>query len=335
VTTAPGQGELVFLTGATGFIGGRVAALFHRRGYRIRCLVRSPNRAAGLVALGAEIVTGDVTDAPAMTRGATGAAVAIHLAGRYEIGLVDGAALDQVNVDGTRVFLDAVRVAGVPKSIHVSSIVALGPVAAGEGDEDTSYAGPYPSEYHRTKAQAHRLALAAQRDGLPLIIVCPAYVYGPGDEGPAAQYVSDLLRHRIPGLSTRPTVFSYVHVDDVAGGIVAAAERAAGGTVYVLSGETATVNEFTERVVAIAGTWASPLRFPPFVVRATGRLMDAVSRITGWHMPISRELAMTGGYGERWVHSHARAASDLDYVPRTLAEGLPEFVRYAQQRTQR
>jgi nucleoside-diphosphate-sugar epimerase len=332
VNGAAAAGGLVFLTGATGFIGGRLAAVLHARRYRLRCLVRSPERTGALASLGAELIVGDVTDAAAITRGLEGADLACHLAGRYEIGRVDRTTMERVNIEGTRVFLDAVRAAGVSHAIHVSSTAALGPVATGAGDETSSYDGPYPSEYHRTKTAAHRLALAAQRDGLPLTIICPAYVYGPGDEGPAAQYITDLLRHLIPGLATRPSVFSYVHVDDVVSGLVAAIERASPGSIYVLSGETATVNDFSRRVVAAAGTWASPLRFPAALVRATGSMMDLVNRLTGLRMPLSRELAEVGGTGQRWVHSHARATAELGYSPRPLAEGLPETIADARAR---
>lgn len=325
----------VFLTGATGFIGGRLAAALVARGRRLRCLVRRPERTGALQALGAELVIGDVADAAAMRHGVEGASLAIHVAGAYDVGLVDAPALERTNVEGTRVFLDAVRSASVARAVHISSTVALGPVSTGVGDEGSSYDGPYPSVYHRTKTEAHRLALAAQRDGLPLVIVCPAFVYGPGDEGPAALHIEDVLRHRLPGLSTRPSEFSYVHVDDVVAGIVAAAERGRPGSTYVLGGEHASVNEYTRMIGRIAGTWVSPLRFPPFVVSLTGSLMDVVARATGWRLPISRELAAIGGTGARWLHSSDRARAELGYAPRPLAEGLPEAVQDVRQRISR
>jgi nucleoside-diphosphate-sugar epimerase len=242
--------------------------------------------------------------------------------------LVDEHALERTNVGGTRAFVAALQ-REPTRGVYISTTQALGPADEGESTSVEAYEGPYPSVYTRTKAEAHRIARDAQRSGLPLVIVCPALVYGPGDEGLGGSYMRDVLRHRIPGLSTRRTWFSYVHVDDVVDGIIAAGERGTAGATYVLSGEHATVEAFTRRIGELGNTWVSPLRFPPPLVRWTGVLMDAVSRLTGVRMPISRELAQTAGTGERWVHSHARATDELGYAPRTLAEGLPEAVEDA------
>ena len=320
------------MTGATGFIGGRLARVLADRGYRLRCLVRSRDRAGDLDALGAELLVGDASDEAAMRDGMAGARYACHLAGTYDLGAVDAEAMTRVNIAGTRAFIAALRSSAVERAIYTSSTVALGPARGELGSEDDEYHGPYPSIYHRTKTEAHHLAVAAQRRGLPLIIVCPALVYGPGDQGPSGRFVLDVLRHRVPGLSTRPAWFSYAHVDDVADGMAAALERGRIGTTYALSGEHASVNDFTARIARLAGTWGPPLRVPPAMIRLTGSVMDAIGGVLGRRLPISRELAESAATGERWVHSHARATAELGYSPRSLDEGLPEVVRDAQAR---
>ncbi|MGH7449398.1 MAG: NAD-dependent epimerase/dehydratase family protein [Longimicrobiales bacterium] len=322
-------GPLVFMTGATGFIGGRLARVLSARGYRLRCLVRAPARAADLAALGAELIVGDASDEAAVRKGLAGARFACHLAGTYDLGRVDEAAMIRVNVAGTRAFLAGLRSSEIERAIYTSTTAALGP-AADIGLDDDVYHGPYPSTYHRTKTEAHHLAVAAQQDGLPLVIVCPALVYGPGDQGPGGRYVQDVLRHRVPGLSTKPAWFSYAHVDDVVSGMVAALERGRAGATYVLSGEHVSVNDFTKRIARLGGTWAPPLRVPPFMIRLTGSLMDVAARLTGMRLPVSRELADTAATGARWLHSHARATAELGYTPRALDEGLPGTVRDAQ-----
>lgn len=328
---AASQDRLVFLTGGSGFIGGRLARALVARGYRLRCLVRAPERAADLAVLGAELVVGDIADEMVVRKGMSGARYAMHLAGTYDLGVVDESAMKRANVDGTRTFLDVLRATpSVERAVYTSTTVALGPAKQGEGREDAVHRGPFVSVYERTKTEAHHLAVDAQRHGAPLIIVCPALVYGPGDQGPSGRYVQDVLRHRIPGLSLRPAWFSYVHVDDVVDGMVAALERGRIGATYVLSGEHASVNDFTKRVARLAGTWGPPLRVPPFMVRLMGVVMDAASRRLGRRLPVSRELADTAATGARWIHSHEHATRELGYAPRSLDQGLPETVRDAQ-----
>jgi dihydroflavonol-4-reductase len=293
--------------------------------------VRDRARASDLAVLGAELVVGDAADERVVRAGLDGVTYVCHLAGTYDLGRVDEAAMVRVNVDGTRALLAALRAVPVERALYTSSTAALGP-AQDVGSDDDEYRGPYPSVYHRTKTEAHHLAVAAQREGLPLVIVCPALVYGPGDHGPSGRYVEDVLRHRVPGLSTKPAWFSYAHVDDVVAGMIAALERGRPGVTYVLSGEHASVNDFTKRIADAADTWAPPLRVPPAMIRLTGTLMDLAGRALGVRLPVSRELAETAATGERWMHSHARATAELGYAPRPLSEGLPETVRDAQTR---
>jgi NAD+-dependent farnesol dehydrogenase len=316
---------VIYITGATGFIGERLARRFLERGEKVRCLVRAPQRAEKLMALGAELMVGDLTDEQAHLDGLRDAKLAYHLAAIYDVGIVDNAELTHTNVEGTRAFLSAVRKAKTPRAVYTSTTAALGPTNANDREPREAYTGPYPTHYHRTKAEAHRLARTAQDAGLPLIIVCPAYVYGPGDKGPGGRFIQDLLRRRVPGLLTRPGRFSYVHVDDVVDGMIAAGERGKVGEVYLLTGEPHSVNEFAARVTAAVGRSAPILRFPTPLARMTGAVLDVIARPTGMRFSISRESVATAAEDE-WLHTHERATRDLGYSPRTLAQGLPETV---------
>ncbi len=316
---------MIYVTGATGFIGARLTRRLLERGERVRILVRAAARAEKLKALGAEVVQGDVADAATHLVGLRDAHLAFHLAAIYDVGVVDRGALEHANSAGTRAFLSALEKAQTPRAVYTSSTVALGPTQGRDAEPRDAYAGPYPSTYHQTKAEAHRLARAAQQRGVPLVIVCPAFVYGPGDTGPGGRFLSDILRRRVPGLLTSPTTFSYVHVDDVVDGLLAAGDRGQTGEVYILSGEAATVNEFAARAARLGSTRPPLLRFPPVLARATGVVLDAIARPTGWRFPLSREAVSAASAGE-WLHAHTRATRDLGYAPRTLDQGLPETV---------
>lgn len=289
--------------------------------------MRDRARAADLVALGAELIDGDATDGAAVLRGIAGVDVAFHLAGIYEIGVVDRAALERVNVHGARVFLGALDASGVKRGVFVSTTAAFGPSEGGRVDIDARYTGPYPSTYHRTKTEAHWLAREAQRRGAPLVIVSPAFVYGPGDAGPPGRLIRDLLKHRVPGLLSEPASFSFVHVDDVAAAIAAAGELERTSRVYAIGGEVCTINDFAEQVCALLGRRAPRLRFPVPLARVTGHVLDAVTRLSGARFTISAESIRVTARTS-WCHDDPQAAAELGHAPRPLAEGLPPTVEW-------
>lgn len=313
------RSRLIYVTGATGFIGSRVAKRLLERGDRVRVLVRNRARGAALEAQGAELVEGDVSDKAVHVQGLAGATGAIHLAAIYDVGIVNEGALERANVEGTRVFLEAAKEARTPRVVYTSTTAALGPADSHEPEE--AYEGPYHSAYHRTKSAAHRLARAAQADGMPLVIVCPSFVYGPGDGGPAGRFIEDLRKRRLPALLSRPSHFSYVYVDDVVSGLIAALETGKVGEVYILSGEATDMNDFAARVASHLGVKPPRLRMPVAVAKPIASVMDAVSRVTGIRFPMTREAVITTSV-DRWLHTHERATRDLGYAPRALDEGL-------------
>ncbi len=318
----------VFLTGATGFIGSRLARRLAARGDRLRCLVRPGSDASALEALGADIVRGDLLERDTVTLALNDVDLAYHVAGLYDLGpAVDAAALERTNVEGTRAVLAALEDAGTPRAVYVSTTVALGPVGEGIGDAGSRSDRRFRSAYERTKTLAHELARQAQGTGLPLVIACPSYVYGPGDHGPGARFIRDLLKGRLPGLLADPATFSYVHVEDVADGLLRLGEAGRVGETYVLGGEPSTVNEYASRIAALAGKRLPRLRLPTSMARLGARTMDRLARLTGWRSSLSRESIDTTA-GLRWLHSWETSRREIGYDPRPLREGLPETVAW-------
>lgn len=327
--TSPGADppRSIFITGATGFIGSRLARLLVEDGHRLRCLVRPGSRVSELRALGAELVTGDVVRTPDLVAGLAGVDLAYHLAGAYRLGPGTGAELQRVNVEGTRAFLEALRRAGTPHAVYASTVLALGPQGeAGATGVDRVNPGPYASHYERTKSEAHRLALEARAGGQPLTVVCPAYVYGPGDEGPAGTFLRDLKRGLLPALPRRTAWFSFVHVDDVARGFLQAGTRGPPGAGWVLSGEPASFEDFAVRAARALGRTPPRLRLPGVLIEATGTALDVVSRATGVRFPITREGAATVGSGLHWTPPPEEASRGLGWEPRPLDVGLAQTV---------
>jgi dihydroflavonol-4-reductase len=156
---------------------------------------------------------------------------------------------------------------------------------------------------------------------MPLVIVCPAFVYGPGDGGPAGRFIEDIGKRRVPALLSAPAHFSYVFVDDVVDGLIAALDIGKAGEVYILSGEATDMNDFAARVAKRLGVRAPRLRLPVIIARPVARVMDAISGVTGIRFPLTREAVNTTAV-VHWLHTHERATRDLNYKPRSLDKGL-------------
>lgn len=170
----------ILITGATGFIGGALARRLLSEGAPVRILARDPGRAALLAKDGAEIIRGDVTDIASCNKAAIGADAVIHSAGVLGGWGKPESLFWKVNYEGTKNMLEAASGANVKRFVHVSSCGVFGPLNGGETPADERPYNP-SNTYEKTKAEAEKIALEFSRNGLPLVVVRPEFVYGPGD----------------------------------------------------------------------------------------------------------------------------------------------------------
>ena len=178
----------VFVTGATGFIGGTHRSRAARAGRRGRRPGPQPRQGGALAELGCELVAGDLGDAEAIGAGMQGCEAAIHGAAMYEVGIPESQhpAMYEANVVGTENVLRAALDAKVPKVVYVSTCGAFGNTHRQIVDEGYEHPGTgFTSYYEQTKVEAHRVAKRMIEEGLPCVIVQPGGVYGPGDTSPA------------------------------------------------------------------------------------------------------------------------------------------------------
>jgi nucleoside-diphosphate-sugar epimerase len=315
-----------FVTGATGFIGGELVKQLIGRGHKVVALVRSPQRAAMLKALGVEMHAGDITDRETLKAPMTGVDGVFHVAAWYKVGVREPLA-DQINVDGTRNVLHTMKALEIPRGVYTSTVAVFSDTKGAVPDESYRYDGPHLSHYDRTKWIAHyRVALPKMEEGLPLMIVMPGLVYGPGDTSGIRTGMVDLLRGRLLMTPAR-TAFCWAHVDDIAGGHCLAMERGEPGRNYFLAGPPHTLREGID--VAAHATGVPPLRMyaPPAAVRALAAVVGAIETVVpmppAYAAESLREVA-----GTTFIGSNARARRELGWTPRTLVEGWGATARH-------
>ena len=315
----------IFLTGSTGFIGGEVARRLSSRGDSVVALVRNPEQAAELERLGCELVQGSLTDPEVIAKGIAGCDAVIHCAAIYEVAITEAeqGPMRAANVDGTKNVLSATRDAGVKKAVYVSTCGVFGDTHGQVVDEDYVRPDqPYTSCYEETKVLAHREAQRIASEGLPLVIVQPGGVYGPGDHSALGEVIAKFAKRQLPALLFPDLGMSLVHRDDVAQGIILALDKGRVGESYVIGGQVETMRGLIAAEARILGRRVPRLVVPAGLIKALHPLGRLVGPALGTG-PNLKELVASGDGVTFWA-STEKAKRELGYSPRDLEEGLRE-----------
>jgi dihydroflavonol-4-reductase len=269
---------LNLVTGASGFIGSAVVRRLLARGQSVRCYVEPGARLANLDGLAVEIVTGDVNDRATIARALDGVDTLYHLAAIYAIWMPDPSLIYRVNVEGTKTILWAAYKAKLRRVVFTSSIAAVG---ASDGNLPVDETRAFSTRdwhannaYVRSKWLSEKDALRFAQEGLPLVVVNPAFPFGERDIGPTptGTFVVNALKQKVPGYVD--SGFCVIDVDDCAEGHVLAAEKGRVGERYILGNHNVMLRDFYAVVSRVAGVPIPDRRIPATVAEGVGWLME-------------------------------------------------------------
>lgn len=316
----------VFVTGASGFIGTHLVNELVGRGCHVRCLVRPSTAADHLTRLGIERIAGTLTDPTTYDHALRGCDTVFHLGGLVTAARVGD--LFAVNGEGTAGLADAcARLDTPPRLMLLSSLSAAGPPRIERAFRDETDPPRPISHYGRSK-RAGEIAVQQRADRLPVTVIRPGIVYGPGDPKVAAlfQAIHRTRVHFVVGFQT-PRL-SLIHVDDLVDLAIRAAEK--GETVahhpdgdyssrgYYLACDDRdhpTYWQFGQRIATALGhgVFVWPLW------RWVGRTVGFVSQ-TVLKPAANRNLLTLDKVREAtawsWACSGAKARGDLGFAPR-------------------
>lgn len=315
-----------FVTGATGFVGGEIVKQLIGRGHQVAALVRSPESAGILKALNVELHKGDITDRESLRAPMSSADGVFHVAARYKVGVVDPQG-ERTNVEGTRNVLETMKEMGIARGVYTSTLAVFSDTHGAVPDESYRYDGPHLSEYDRTKWKAHyEVALPMMAAGLPLTIVMPGLVYGPGDTSGMHAALVGLLRGRLP-MTPAQTAFCWAHVEDTARGHILAMEKGTPGETYIISGPRHAFDEAFDLVARLAKVRAPFVHPGPRILRTAAVLMGLVGRFVNLPPTFTPEglrvLAGTTYFG-----SNEKAVRQLGFTARPLEEGMEQTLEH-------
>ncbi|GAA4472236.1 NAD-dependent epimerase/dehydratase family protein [Enteractinococcus fodinae] len=315
------SGHRVLVTGASGVLGSGVAHALMSAGAAVTVLQRSPSGISGV-----REIQGSITDPNTVAAAVSGIDSVIHIAAKVS---VSGplAEYEQVNVEGTRLLLNAAQDAGVQRWVHISS-----PSVAHSGSSiigaDAQPADPATARGHyaATKAAGELLALAADSPAFRVLVLRPHLMWGPGDTQLTERIIDRAKQNRLPlldgGTALVDTLFSINAVEAIVAGLDAV-DRVHGEALVLTNGQPRPIGEMIRRIAVAGGAQEPTLNLPSGLAKAAGSLIeifwDAEQR--GDEPPITRFLAEQMSTAH-WFDQR-RTQEVLRWRPRiSLAEGF-------------
>ena len=314
------------VTGATGKVGNAVARRLVERGDEVVALVRDPAAAGKALPAEVKLVQGDVTEAQTIQPAVEGVDGVFNCMGIYEQWLSEPSTFERVNAEGARNVVAEAHRAGVGRVVHTSTFDVFHASTGGTMTEEQLADYPKGTAYERSKQHAEELVLAEASDGIEVVIVNPAGVYGPGPwaESGLDSAIRDAVRRRLPAVP--PGGMTLGFIDDVAQGHLAAFERGRPGERYILGDGFASMREIVAAAVEEAGRGWVPPTLPVSLARGMAAAGEGVSRLIRRPPLLGRGQLHFLLWGAKVDNSKARDQLGVEFTP--WKEGIRSTVRW-------
>jgi dihydroflavonol-4-reductase len=314
--------DRILVTGGMSFSGLHLVRSLVRDGHAVRVLTRSPDRARALLPADAEIFAGEISERLDVTRAMEGREVVYHLADSTELGrLANDRDHWRVNVQGTRLVMQAADTVGVRRIVHCGTARVHGDTGPDSANEESAFRPT--NAYERTKLQGERMALLFVREcGLPVVVARPTWTYG-ADDRRFRRMTAAVRRGHVVIPGTRTARVHPIHVDDLVRGLKLLADcDAASGESFILGGpEHLSLDELITVLARAAGVKRPHVHIP-----------ELSTRMLVW---ASRQFGTMGdamrGRLEFFTKSHVfdigKASRVLGFTPRVaVCEGVGRAV---------
>jgi farnesol dehydrogenase len=314
-----------FITGITGFIGSNLARELVTDGHTVNAIIRGKTPEEFRDHPRICFFQSDLHDIDVLKSAMEGCDIAFHLAAFARPWSKDPDYHRHINVMGTAKVFSAALESGIKKVVFTSSAAIMSPSLKNQSsNEETPRHIPYFNAYESTKAEVEQLAREYCNKGLPVVIVNPSRVYGPGPINPSnsvtkmiAGYYNGTWRI-IPGDGTK--IGNYVFIDDVVHGHILAAQKGVPGERYILGGENLTFDEFFKVLQRVSGKQRMMVHLPVGAMEAAAILMEWQARLTGIKPLITADFVKK--YMNHWSLSSEKATRELGYRITPFSRGV-------------
>ena len=312
----------IVVTGATGFLGSALVTELIKRQQSVRILARDEKKARQQFGDAVTIIPGDVTDAVQVQQAVDGATTIYHLAGRLYHPSIPAELYHQTHVEGTHTLLKACQGhTQLRRIVHVSTTGVHGLTGEMPAAEDALFAPTNP--YEATKLEGEQLALKAhQEQGLPVTVVRPGLVYGPGDLH-LLGFFAAIKKGLFRVIDDGKALLHPVYIDDLIAALLLCAERPqATGRSYNIAGERpVTVRELATAIAHALGRELPTGSIPLWLANLASDIFAVMPGMRGERAPLTRSRVkfLTNSR----IYDISRAISEMGYAPKVgLEEGM-------------
>ena len=324
----------VLVTGATGFVGSRLVRALVARGEQVVVLARPGSSLRALQGLpegSVQVKQGDIQIEHEVYRALIGCDRLYHVAAVFKMWAPDPSEVLDAALLGTRVTLEAARKRGIDKIVVTSSVAAVGANDKPEPMDESWQFNLRDSEtYVVAKWKAEQLALEYAANGLPVVVVNPTGIFGPGDWKPTPSGASVLEYLKWPWPVRFPASdggLNVVDVDDVVAGHIAAMDKGRVGERYILGGENLTFEKLFGTLAEVAGLRGPGMKVSRGTAMLGGRLMELGARWFGGEPSLTYKMARDYVGRYVWVDT-AKAQRELGYSARAARQTLLRSVKW-------
>jgi len=318
------------ITGATGYIGHKLAMTAAEKNYTVHILVRDLHSKYLPVHPNIINFQGDVTDKESVIQAMNGCKKVLHAAGITKLWDKDSSIFYKVNVEGTRNVLDAALLCGVQKFVYTSTGAVIGPSDKFPMNESDPRITAFENDYEISKHWAEELVKEYCRRGLFAMIVAAPRVYGPGiiaGGNVFSRLLQKIFSMKIAFMPACGDVLAnYAFVDDVVTGHFLALEKGIGSEKYILGGENISYTTFFETIKNNAGKKIRLIHVPKNILFVWSFIHMMIFRLMGKHTNISP--AIIRRMSQNRALSCEKAVRQLGYTITPFTLGIQRTINH-------
>ncbi|MEM0999195.1 MAG: NAD-dependent epimerase/dehydratase family protein [Bacteroidota bacterium] len=326
----------IAITGANGFLGGRLATVLAERGHHVRAVVRKQRDYDNLRHPNIEQFEGKdgyLTNRKVLEAAFSGCDQVYHIAALANDWAQDLRQFYTINVQGTITVVEAAQAVGVARVVATSTAGVFGPPHPAEVHPiDETHIRPvnFFNDYEASKSLAEERLQHLVRAGADVVIVNPTRVYGPGklDRKNGYVLVMDRYLHKAFALApgVKDVVGNYVHVDDVVAGHILAMEKGRSGEKYLLGGSDVTFTDLFRTLDEVSGKKGRSFRIPFGLIFLIASLHAWRAKWFGKAPMVTKGWFRKAAYD--WPVSSDKARRELGYQPMEFAEAVSKTVEW-------